>query len=153
MPLEIGAIAPDFTLKNQFGEDVTLSQFRGKKPVVIVFFPLAFSGICTGELCEIRDNLVVFDRADVELLGVSVDSHFTLRAWAEQERYSFQLLSDRWPTGAVASAYDVFVEGAGIANRATFVIDKEGRIVDEIITEPGQARDFAAYRDAVAKVA
>ena len=153
MPLEIGAIAPDFTLKNQFGEDVTLSQFRGKKPVVMVFFPLAFSGICTGELCEIRDNLVVFDRADVELLGVSVDSHFTLRAWAEQERYSFQLLSDRWPTGAVASAYDVFVEGAGIANRATFVIDKEGRIVDEIITEPGQARDFAAYRDAVAKVA
>ena len=153
MPLEIGAIAPDFTLKNQFGEDVTLSQFRGKKPVVIVFFPLAFSGICTGELCEIRDNLVVFDRADVELLGVSVDSDFTLRAWAEQERYSFQLLSDRWPTGAVASAYDVFVEGAGIANRATFVIDKEGRIVDEIITEPGQARDFAAYRDAVAKVA
>jgi peroxiredoxin len=152
MPLEIGAIAPDFTLKNQFGEDVTLSQFRGKKPVVIVFFPLAFSGICTGELCEIRDNIVIFDRADVELLGVSVDSHFTLRAWAEQERYSFQLLSDRWPTGAVASAYDVFVEGAGIANRATFVIDKEGRIVEEIITEPGQARDFAAYRAAVAKV-
>ena len=153
MPLEIGAIAPDFTLKNQFGEDVTLSQFRGKKPVVIVFFPLAFSGICTGELCEIRDNIVIFDRADVELLGVSVDSHFTLRAWAEQEKYSFQLLSDRWPTGAVASDYGVFVDGAGIANRATFVIDKDGRIVDEIITEPGQARDFQAYRNAVAKVA
>lgn len=153
MPLEIGAIAPDFTLKNQFGEDVSLSQFRGKKPVVMVFFPLAFSGICTGELCEIRDNISVFDSADVELLGVSVDSHFTLRAWAEHEGYKFQLLSDRWPTGAVASAYDVFVEGAGIANRATFVIDKEGRIVDEIITAPGQARDFAAYRAAIGKVA
>lgn len=153
MPLEIGAIAPNFTLKNQFGEEVTLSQFHGKKPVVIVFFPLAFSGICTGELCEIRDNIAVFDSADVELLGISVDSHFTLRAWAEQEKYRFQLLSDRWPTGTVASDYGVFVEGAGIANRATFVIDNDGRIVDEIITEPGQARDFAAYRTAVAKVA
>ena len=153
MPLEIGAIAPDFTLKNQFGEDVTLSQFRGKKPVVIVFFPLAFSGICTGELCEIRDNIEVFESADVELLGVSVDSHFTLRAWAEHEGYQFQLLSDRWPTGAVASSYGVFVEGAGIANRGTFVIDRDGRVVDAIITEPGQARDFAAYRATVAKVA
>jgi len=152
MPVEIGTIAPDFTLKNQFGEEVTLSDYRGKKPVVLVFFPLAFSGICTGELCEIRDNISIFEDSAVEVIGISVDSHFTLRAWAEQEKYGFQIVSDFWPHGAVAAKYGVFVEPAGIATRATFVIDVDGMIVESIVTEPGKARDFAAYRDALARV-
>lgn len=153
MALEIGDIVPDFTLKNQFGEMVTLSAFRGKKPVVLVFFPLAFSGICTGELCELRDNLSMFVQEGIELIGVSVDSHFALRAWAEKENYTFTLVSDFWPHGAVAQDYGVFVAEAGIANRGTFVIDRDGKLVQSIITAPGQARDFAEYAAAIAKIA
>lgn len=145
MALPIGSVAPDFSLKNQFGEEVTLSQFAGKKAVVLMFYPLSFSGICTGELCELRDNMAVFKDNNVELIGVSVDSHFVQRKFSEQEGYDFNLLSDFWPHGAVAQSYGVFVEDAGIATRATFVIDINGNIAGEIITNPGQARDFAAY--------
>jgi peroxiredoxin len=153
MSLAVGTVAPDFELKNQFGEMVTLSQFKGVKPVVLVFFPLAFSGICTGELCELRDNLQAFEAEGIELMGISVDSHFALRAWGEQEKYTFSLLADFWPHGGVARDYGVFVEDAGIANRGTFVIDREGKIVESIVTAPGQAREFQAYLDAIAKVA
>ena len=110
MSLTVGAPAPDFTLNNQFGEAVTLSQFRGVKPVVVVFYPLAFTGICTGELCELRDNFSAFQDKNVELLAISVDSSFSLRVFAEQEKYDFSLLSDMWPHGAVASTYGVFLE-------------------------------------------
>lgn len=146
MALPIGSAAPDFSLKNQFGEEVTLSQFAGKKAVVLMFYPLSFSGICTGELCELRDNMALFKDNNVELIGVSVDSHFVQRKFSEQEGYDFNLLSDFWPHGAVAQSYGVFVEDAGIATRATFVIDVNGNIAGEIITNPGQARDFAAYK-------
>ena len=153
MSITVGSAAPDFSLKNQFGETVTLSQFAGVKPVVLVFFPLAFSGICTGELCELRDNLKAFEAEGIELIGVSVDSHFALRAWGDQEKYEFSLLSDFWPHGAVAKSYGVFVEEAGIANRGTFVIDRDGNVAASIITAPGQAREFSAYLEAIAKVA
>ena len=153
MSLSVGAVAPDFSLKNQFGETITLSQFTGVKPVVLVFFPLAFSGICTGELCELRDNLAAFEADGIELIGISVDSHFTLRAWGDQEKYTFSLLSDFWPHGGVAQAYDVFVAEAGIANRATFVINRDGTIASSIVTAPGQAREFAAYLEAIKQVA
>jgi peroxiredoxin len=147
--IEAGTPAPDFTLKNQFGEEVVLSSFRGSKPVVLVFFPLAFSGICTGELCEIRDNLGVFADSNVELFGVSVDSHYTQRAFAESQNYDFNLLADFWPHGAVAQSYGVFLSEAGIANRATIVIDKDGVVAASFVTAPGQAREFAAYREAL----
>jgi len=146
MALAVGSTAPEFALKNQFGETISLSDYAGKKNVVLVFYPLSFSGICTGELCELRDNIALFQSHDVELIGVSVDSHFVQRKFAEQESYGFNVLSDFWPHGGVASAYGVFLEDKGIANRATFVIDKAGNIAGEIITEPGQARDFAAYK-------
>lgn len=146
MALPVGSAAPNFSLKNQFGEEVTLSQFTGKKAVVLMFYPLSFSGICTGELCELRDNMALFKDNNVELIGVSVDSHFVQRKFSEQEGYDFNLLSDFWPHGAVAQSYGVFVEDAGIATRATFVIDVNGNIAGEIITNPGQARDFAAYK-------
>jgi peroxiredoxin len=123
----VGEPAPDFELTNQFGEPVRLSSFRGQN-VVLVFYPFAFSGICTGELCEIRDNLAVFEDARATVLAVSVDSKFSLRAYAEKEAYGFDLLADFWPHGAVARTFGVFDEETGMAGRGTFIIDAAGII-------------------------
>lgn len=152
MSLIIGDQAPDFTLTNQFGEEVTLSSFRGKKNVVIVFYPLSFSGICTGELCELRDNFAQFDNADVELLAISVDSKFVQKQFAEHEGYKFSVLADFWPHGAVAQTYDVFLPEAGISNRATFVVNKNGDLVAKFVTAPGQARSLDEYQRALASL-
>ncbi|GAA2086126.1 peroxiredoxin [Pseudolysinimonas kribbensis] len=152
MALENDTKAPDFDLPNQFGEHVRLSDFRGERPVVLVFFPLAFSGVCTGELCALRDSLSLFQEQGAELIGISVDSKATLRAWAEQEGYDFTLLADFWPHGAVAKEYGVFLEEKGFANRATFVIDPGGVIRASFITAPGEPRSIEAYREALADV-
>jgi len=144
--------APDFELANQFGERVRLGEFRGKKPVALVFFPLAFSSTCTTELCELRDNLSLFKESGVELIGISVDSKATLRAWAESEGYDFTLLADFWPHGDVAKEYGVFIDEKGFANRATFLIDIDGFIRASFITAPGQARSITDYRAAVAEL-
>jgi peroxiredoxin len=149
MALENDTQAPDFDLANQFGEHVRLSDFRGVKPVALVFFPLAFSGVCTGELCALRDNIDLFVDHDVELLGISVDSKASLRAWAEQEGFDFQLLADFWPHGAVAKEYGVFLEEKGFANRATFLIDVKGVIRGSFITAPGEPRSVEEYRAAL----
>ena len=146
----IGDAAPDFTLVHQFGAEVSLSDFRGKKNVVLVFYPLSFSGICTGELCELRDNFAQFDSADVELLAISVDSKFVQKQFAESEGYKFNVLADFWPHGAVAKTYGVFIEESGISNRATFVINKDGELVAKFITAPGQARSLDEYSKALA---
>jgi len=126
MTVEVGGVAPDFELKDQHGTPVKLSDFRGRKDVVLVFYPLAFSGVCTGELCAIRDELPTLGGDDVQVLAVSVDSVFAHRAWAEQEKYQFPLLSDFWPHGDVAQAYGVFDDTRGLARRGTFIIDKQG---------------------------
>jgi peroxiredoxin len=152
MSILIGDLAPDFTLTNQFGEAVTLSQFRGSKPVVVVFYPLSFTGICTGELCELRDNFANFESKDVELLAISVDSKFVQKQFAEQEGYKFSVLADFWPHGQVAKDYGVFLEEAGIANRATFVIDKEGVLVSKFVTAVGQPRSLDEYNRALASL-
>lgn len=145
----VGELAPDFELSNQFGEPVRLSELRGRS-VALVFYPFAFSGICTGELCELQDNLGLFKDANAVLLGVSVDSKFAQRAYAGKEGYDFDLLADFWPHGAVASQYGVFDSESGMANRATFIID-EGGVVRHVVVNPrGQARDFAQYRAALA---
>ncbi|UUL75119.1 peroxiredoxin [Pseudarthrobacter sp. Fe7] len=145
----LGTKAPDFGLANQYGEPVTLSSFRGQN-VALVFYPFAFSGICTGELCEIRDNLGIFEDSNAVVLAVSVDSKFSLRAYAAQEGYSFDLLADFWPHGAVASAYGVFDAGSGMAQRATFIIDADGIIRYSVVNPRGQARDFNEYRTVLA---
>lgn len=150
--IQVGAKAPDFELVNQFGEQVELSSFRGNKAVALVFFPLAFSGICTGELCEIRDNFAQFETAGVELLGISVDSKFALRAWAEQEGYQFSLLADFWPHGAVAQSYGVFLDEPGLSNRATFLIDTDGIVRASFVTSAGEARPFGQYLEALAEL-
>jgi peroxiredoxin len=145
----LGGLAPDFELANQFGEPVRLSSLRGKN-VVLVFYPFAFSGICTGELCEIRDNLAMFEDANATVLAVSVDSKFSLRAYAGQEGYSFDLLADFWPHGAVASTYGVFDEDSGMAKRGTFIIDAAGRVRYSVVNPRGRARDLQEYRAALA---
>jgi mycoredoxin-dependent peroxiredoxin len=149
MALENDTQAPDFELVNQYGKPVQLSSYRGEKSVALVFFPLAFSGICSNELCELRDNLALFADNGVELIGISVDSKHTLRAWGEQEGYQFNLLADFWPHGGVAKEYGVFLEGKGFANRATFLIDTDGIIRASFITAPGEARQLGAYRAAL----
>ena len=150
MTLQVGLPAPDFALKDQHGQFVELSGLRGERHVALVFYPFAFSRICTGELCEIRDNLSAFEDADVQVLGVSCDPMHSQRAWAEAEKYTFPLLSDFWPHGAVAQQYGVFREDTGFATRGTFLIDTDGVLRWAVVNEPGEARPLAAYREAIA---
>lgn len=152
MSVIIGDAAPEFELPNQFGETVSLADFKGKKPVVIVFYPLSFSGICTGELCEIRDNFGKFENENVELLAISVDSKYVQKQFAEHEGYKFSVLADFWPHGAVAKKYGVFLEDNGFANRATFVVNTDGNLVAKFITAPGQARSLDEYDRALASL-
>ena len=150
MTIEIGQAAPDFELKDHQGRTVRLTDFRGKQPMALVFYPFAFSGICTGELCEIRDNLSIFGDGNVQVLGISCDPMHSLRAYAEAQKYEFPLLSDFWPHGAVAKQYGVFNEQAGFAIRGTFLIDADGVVRWSVVNGPGEARPLAAYREAVA---
>ena len=145
-----GRPAPEFALKDQHGSVVRLSEFRGVSHVALVFYPFAFSGTCTGELCEIRDNLGVFSDADVQVIGISCDPVHALRVWSESERYEFPLLSDFWPHGEVAKAYGVFDDRFGFAGRGTFLIDTEGTVRWSVLNGPGEARSFAEYKEAVA---
>ncbi|MEV0701389.1 peroxiredoxin [Saccharopolyspora sp. NPDC050389] len=152
MTVEVGAQAPDFTLPDFNKEKVSLADFRGKKNVLLVFYPFAFSGICQGELCQVRDDLGDFQNDDVQVLGVSVDSPFALKAWAEKEGYTFPLLSDFWPHGEIAKAYGVFNEAAGMANRGTFLIDTEGKVRFAEVNQPGEARDQDVWKKALAEL-
>jgi peroxiredoxin len=150
MAVEVGSKAPDFTLNDYNKQAVTLSSFQGEKAVLVVFYPFAFSGICTGELCQLRDEFETYQADDVQVLGVSVDTPFSLKAWADQEGYQFPLLSDFWPHGKVAKAYGVFNEDAGLAVRGTFLIDKAGVVRFAEVNAPGEARDQEAWKKAVA---
>jgi len=149
MAVEVGSQAPDFTLNDYNKQPVTLSQFNGDKPVLLVFYPFAFSGICTGELCQLRDEFGDYDGKGVQVLGVSVDTPFSLKAWAEVEGYQFPLLSDFWPHGEVAQKYGVFNDQAGLAVRGTFLIDTEGVVRFAEVNAPGEARDQAGWKKAV----
>jgi peroxiredoxin len=150
MAVEVGDQAPDFELKDQHGTPVRLSSFRGRRNVVLVFYPLDFSGVCTGELCALRDEFPEISRDDVEVLAVSVDSTFAHRAWADAEHFQFGLLSDFWPHGEVASRYGVFDSERGLATRGTFIIDKDGVVRWRVVNPIPQARDLAEYSKALA---
>jgi mycoredoxin-dependent peroxiredoxin len=149
MAVEVGELAPDFTLKDQNNQEVSLSQFKGEKNVLLVFYPLAFSGICSGELCSLRDDLPRFSNDEVELLTVSVDSFFSHKVWADREGFTFPLLADFWPHGAVAQAYGVFDEQKGIALRGTFLIDREGVVRYKVVNGVPDARNQDEYVKAV----
>ena len=126
--LRIGDPAPDFTLRDQFGQEVSLSSYRGTKAVAILFYPYAFSGVCTGEMAGIRDRLADFMTFDTEVLAISCDPMFALRAFADADGLNFPLLSDFWPHGEVSRAYDVFDERNGCPRRSSYVVDREGAI-------------------------
>ncbi|MBC3986082.1 peroxiredoxin [Streptomyces sp. AC536] len=152
MAVEVGAQAPDFALRTQHGEQATLSEFRGERNVVLLFYPFAFTGVCTGELRALRDELPTFVNDDVQLLAVSNDSPFSLRVFAEQEGLEFPLLSDFWPHGEVSRAYGVFDEEKGCAVRGTFVIDKEGVVRWTVVNGLPDARDLNDYVKALAEL-
>lgn len=150
MTLSLGTAAPDFELSDQNGNKVSLSSFKGKKNVVLLFIPFAFTGTCTGELCAMRDDLSTFQNDNVELLALSCDSMYSQRIWAEKEGYNFPVLADFWPHGAVAQAYGIFDEARGCALRGTFVIDKEGIIRWSVVNGLGDARSNDDYKAALA---
>ena len=150
MSLELGTIAPDFSLRDQHGQERSLSAFRAKKNVVILFIPFSFSGTCTGELCAMRDDLSAFQNENVELLAISCDSMYSQRVYAEREGYNFPVLSDFWPHGAVAQSYGVFDEKYGFAQRGTFIVDKAGILRWQVTNRMGDARNVDDYKAALA---
>jgi peroxiredoxin len=148
MTLSVGDAAPEFSLPDQDKQVVALADLRGT-PVLVVFYPFAFSGLCTGELCQLRDELSVYTDAGVKVLAVSTDPTFTLKAYREKEGFDFPLLSDFWPHGAVAQAYGAFNEKAGMALRATFLIDAEGKVAFAEVNGPGDVREQSGWKQAV----
>lgn len=140
--LPIGGRAPDFTLRDQFGQDVALSSYQGSKAVVIFFYPAAFSGVCTGEMTGIRHRLAEFLTFDTEVLAISCDPKYALRAFADADGLNFPLLSDFWPHGEVARAYGVFNEEKGSARRSSYVIDREGVVRWAVHNLNPDARDL-----------
>jgi peroxiredoxin len=150
MPIAVGTTAPDFTLKDQNNQEVRLADFAGRKAVLLVFYPLTFTGTCKGELTEIRDNLPAYANDDVQVVAVSVDSVYSHKVWSMEQGFEFPLLADFWPHGGVAQTYDVFNDAAGFANRGTFLIDSAGTIRFAEMVGPGESRDPQAWLKAIA---
>jgi peroxiredoxin len=149
MSVEVGDQAPDFTLRDENGEELTLSSLRGRN-IVLMFYPAAFSRICTSELQDVTGAAEKYQAAGAEVVAVSVDSPFTLKAFKRYENLQARLASDFHPKGAVAQKYGAYIEEAGVATRATFVIDKDGKIVRKIVNHPGEARNQEEYLEALA---
>ncbi|MGY2065789.1 peroxiredoxin [Blastococcus sp. SYSU DS0619] len=152
MSLSVGDRAPDFSLPDQDKQVVSLADLRGT-PVLVVFYPFAFSGICTGELCQLRDELGTYTGAGVTVLGISTDPVFSLKAFKSQENLDFPLLSDFWPHGVTAQAYGVFNEKAGMAVRGTFLVDADGAVAFTEVNSPGDPRQQSGWKAAVAELA
>ncbi|RLZ04358.1 peroxiredoxin [Kocuria tytonicola] len=142
---DTGSTAPDFRLPNREGESRTLSQYRGA-PAVLVFFPFAFSPICTDELCHLQDHTDTFEEFGARVLCISTDSHYALDAFARQESYDFEMLSDHWPHGEVARAYGVFDEQEGCARRHTVTVDASGIVRDVSSADMTEAREWDRLR-------
>lgn len=147
--LEVGTPAPDFTLRDQNQQKVALSDYCDAKDVLLVFFPLAFTGVCQGELDRIRDHLPDFENDNTQTLTISVGPPPTHKIWATENGYTFPVLSDFWPHGAVSQAYGVFNETTGFSNRGTFVVDRWGVIRFAEMKQPGESRDQQLWTDAL----
>jgi peroxiredoxin len=145
--VRVGDTAAAFTLTNQHGEAVSIGQFAGVKNVALVFFPYAFSGVCTSELAELSESLDEISRTGTELLAVSCDHMFSLRAYADRDRYRFSLLSDFWPHGAVAGAYAAFDDERGCPRRSTVVVDRAGIVCWRADSGFSQARSLGDLRE------
>jgi mycoredoxin-dependent peroxiredoxin len=147
--IAVGQIAPDFTLRDQNRAEFTLSAVRGKKAVLIVFYPFAFTGICTSELNRIREQLPIFQNDDVQVVTVSCDSVYSQKVFSLREELEFPLLADYWPHGEVAQAYGVFNEEGGFANRGTFLVDRDGVVRFAEMNAIGDGRDPDAWIAAI----
>jgi peroxiredoxin len=153
MSVEIGQEAPDFELRSSTGDTVKLSSFRGDKAVALVFYPFTFTKVCHGELCALRDDISRYESAGVQVLAISCDTAPAQKKWAEEEGYNFPVLADFWPHGKVAQAYGVFNDALGCAMRHTFLIDKDGKVVDTFATDAiGTPREAERYNEALAKL-
>jgi len=149
MKIEVGTTAPDFTLFDSEKNKVTLSAQKGKN-VLVLFFPLAFTGVCTTELCSIRDNIALYDNSNATVLGISVDSLFTLAKFKEEQNLNFTLLSDfnKEVSATYGALYETFVlDMKGVSKRSAFVIDKEGIIrYAEVLESAGDLPNFTAIQ-------
>ena len=153
MPVETGQEAPDFELPATTGDKVKLSSFRGDKAVAIVFYPFSFTGVCQGELCALRDDLGRYESAGVQVVAISCDPGPSQKQFASEQGYQFPVCSDFWPHGEVAKAYGVFNEALGCAERGTFLVDRNGVVVDTFRTDSlGTAREQERYEAALAKL-
>jgi peroxiredoxin len=148
----IGDLAPDFELADQHGTPTRLSSFRDGRVVVVVFYPWSFSGVCTGELCALRDDLSSFQNDRVQVVGISVDSFYVQRVFSEAQGLDFPLLADFWPHGEVARRYGVFDETAGAALRGTFIVDRDGVLRWSVVQGIPDARDPGQYRKVLAEL-
>jgi peroxiredoxin len=150
MPVEVGMQAPELSLRDQHGQTVVLSEVRSAGPVVLMFYPFAFSRVCTGELAEVRDNLGSLTGAEV--LAISCDPLYALRAFADRDGLGFRLLSDFWPHGEVARSYGVFDEARGCAARSTFLVDRQGLVRWTVHHALPDARHLGDLTEALAEV-
>jgi len=148
--VDVGDEAPDFELQDQSRQPVRLSSFRGRKNVVVVFYPMSFTPTCQGELCAIRDSLPDFDGDDVQTLAISCDTSAVHKRWADEQGYRFPILADFWPHGEVARTYGVFDEASGLALRGTFILDKQGTVVYKVVNAIKSPRDLDEYRSVLA---
>jgi peroxiredoxin (alkyl hydroperoxide reductase subunit C) len=154
MAIEIGQQAPDVSAPDQDGNPVRIADFQGQKPVLLVFYPFTFTGICEGELCRLRDDYDQFEQAGVQILAISCNAKHVQKRWRDEMGYQFPVLSDFWPHGAVAQAFGVFNEAVGCANRATIAISTDGTVVDVIESgDLGTPREPQRYEDALQKLA
>lgn len=155
MTPKIDSKAPDFTLQNTQGENITLSDFEEETNVILLFFPVAFSGTCTKELCTARDNMKLYNSLNAKVIGISVDSFFCLREFKKSENLNFTLLSDF--NKEVSSQYDALYEDfygmKGVSKRASFVIDKQGNIrFQEILEDANDLPDFKDIQKTLAEL-
>jgi len=142
--------APDFCLRDQFGQEHRLSDHRGSSVVVVLFFPFAFTPVCEAELAEVVAGGNAFTSGDVVTYGISCDPLASLRAFAEERGISLPLLSDFWPHGRVADSYGVFLPERGFANRGTFIVDRAGLLRWSVVTSSAEPRSADDYRRALA---
>ncbi|MEJ7629721.1 MAG: peroxiredoxin [Nocardioidaceae bacterium] len=153
MAVALGQEAPGFALRNQHGQTVSLADFRGTKNVVVLFYPWAFSRVCSGELVQIRDSTSDLSNETSELVAISCDAMYSLRVLADRDGLRFTLLSDFWPHGGVARSYGIFDETLGIAGRSTFIVDRDGIVRWQVSNAIGEARDLGAYRTVLGDLA
>ena len=152
MALPVGTVAPDFTLFDQDRTPVSRRELEGRKSL-LVFIPLPFTGVCEGELCVLRDHLAELDDLDANVVAITTHAVPTNKAWSDHNDFGFRVLSDYWPHGAVAQAYDTFNDQLGWADRTTYVLDADGVVREVVASEAlGTPREYDLYVEALSAI-